>query len=51
MLARQEGGLIEVATLSAHGDGGIQVKLEVTGRTNELFKLLYIFEFGVAVEQ
>lgn len=42
MLFGKKGGLLVVATLSAHGDGSVQIKLQVSWRHNELFQLLDI---------
>jgi hypothetical protein len=51
MFTCKEGGLVVVATLPAHGNGRVEVELQITRRANEFFELLDILELGVAVEQ
>jgi hypothetical protein len=51
VLHRQICSLLIVTALPAHGDCSIRVELEITLRLDELFELLDILEFCVAVEQ
>jgi hypothetical protein len=51
MLLSQVRRLLKVSSLPTHGDGGVEVKLEVAGRLDELFELLDVFELGIAVQQ
>ena len=50
MLLSQVGRLFIVPALSAHGNGRVQVKLEIPGGLDELFQLLNVLELRVAVE-
>lgn len=51
MLFGQIRSLLVVATLPTHGNGCIQIKLQVSGSHDELFQLLNVFKFSIAIEQ
>ena len=44
-------GLVVVAALPAHGDGRIQIELEVSRGLDELLQLVHILQLGIAVQQ
>lgn len=50
MLLGEIRSLFIIATLSTHGNRGIQVKFEISRRRNELFQLFFVFQLGVAVQ-
>lgn len=51
MLLREIRCLVVIATLPAHGDRRVQVKLQVSGRLDKLLKLVDVLEFGITVQQ
>ncbi len=51
MLLGQVCRLLIVATLSTHGYGRVQVKLEVSRRLDELLQLVDILELCIAIEE
>lgn len=51
MLCSKICSLVIVAALSTHGDGGIEIKLEIARRLDELLKFTYVFELCITVEE
>lgn len=51
MLLGQICSLIVVSSLPAHGDGRIQIKLEISGGLDEFLQLVHVLELGIAVQQ
>jgi hypothetical protein len=51
VLPSKECRLVKVPSLAAHGDGSVQVELEITGRFNELFQLVDILQLCIAIEE
>lgn len=51
MFRRQVSCLFVIAPLSAHGNGRLKIKLQLTGSLDERIELAGIFEFCVAVEE
>lgn len=49
VLSCKKSGLVIVAALTAHRDGCVKIKLEVTRRFDEFLKFLYVLQFRVAV--
>ena len=51
MFSSQVRSLIIVTTLATHGDSSIKIELQVTRRLDELFELLDVLQFCVAIQQ
>ncbi len=51
MLGGQVCCLLIVASLSAHRDSCVEVKLKITRRLNESLELLNIFQLGIAIQE
>ena len=51
MLGGQVCCLLVVASLSAHRDSCVEVKLKITRRLDESLELLNIFQLGIAIQE
>lgn len=45
------GGLFKVPPLATHGNGGIEIKLEISRRLDKLFQFVNVLKLGIAVEE
>lgn len=43
--------LVKVATLSTHGDGGVEVEFQIAWRFDKLFKFIYVFELCITIKE
>lgn len=51
VLACKKRSLIVVTALTAHGDCGLEIELEISRRLNKLFQLVDIFQLSIAIQQ
>ena len=51
MLGGQVCCLLVVASLSAHRDSRVEVKLKITRRLDKSLELLNVFQLGIAIQE
>ena len=51
MLGGKVGRLVIIAALSTHRDGGVKVEFEIARGLDEFFKLIYVFELCITIQE